>query len=179
MFKKNIEILDFSFIEKNKNEEGGVFLTDKFESALDKNTTTPEVLFALETAKKFDADAVYFRYFNDGRGATPQIYIYDNTSERLTVKRKDIHIKIWSGCQVPMYIIIDKATAAVFDARKRAEDDKENEAVKTIELVGKAIKDFSALDLDDGLFWEEENNKNRFQYEKSVYRDLIIGLKKV
>jgi len=39
VFKKNIEILDFSFIEKNKNEEGGVFLTDKFESALDKNTT--------------------------------------------------------------------------------------------------------------------------------------------
>jgi len=179
LFKKNIEKLHFSFIQKSKNEEGGVLLTDNFESALDRKTTTPEVLFALETAKKFDADAVYFRYFNDGRGATPQIYIYDNTSERLTNKRRGIHIKIWSGCQVPMYIIIDKATAAVFDAREKAKDDKENEAINTIQLVGEAIKKFSALDFDDGLFWEEENNKKRFQYEKSVYRDLISGLKKV
>jgi hypothetical protein len=178
-FKKNIKALDFSFIEKNKNEESGVLLTDDFENKLDKKTTTPEVLFALETAKRFDADAVYFRYFNDGRGAVPQVYIYDNTSARLNEKRKVIHIKVWSGCQVPAYIIIDKTKATVFDARERAENDKENEAVKTIELVGTTIKDFSALDFDDGLFWEEEYNKKHFQYEKSVYRDLIIGLKKI
>lgn len=176
LFEKNIEILDFSFIKKN--EGSGVLLTGNFES-LDKDIATPEVLFALETAKKFDAHAVYFRYFNDGRGAIPQIYIYDNTSNRLTEPLRNIHIKIWSSCQIPMYIIIDKSTAAVFDAREKANDDKENEAFKTIELVGKAIKDFSARDFDDGLFWEEENNKKHFQYEKSAYRDLIDGLKKV
>jgi methylase of polypeptide subunit release factors len=178
LLEKNIKILDFSFIEKNKNEGSGVLLTDNFES-LDKDITTPEVLFALETAKKFDADAVYFRYFDDGRGAIPQIYIYDNTSDSLTEKRRDIHIKIWSGCQVPMYIIINKSEAMVYDAREKAEEDKENTAVDTIKFAGEAIKKFSALDLDDGLFWEEEYNKKHFQYGKSVYRDLISGLKKV
>jgi methylase of polypeptide subunit release factors len=178
LFKENIVKLDFTFKQCDKNVESGVFLTENFEE-LDKNIATPEVLFALETAKRFDANAVYFRFFEDGRGAIPQIYIYDNTSDRLTQKRREIHKKIWSGSQVPIYIIIGKSNAEVFDARERIKEDEENEAIETIALFGNAIKKFSALGFDDGLFWEEENNKGRFQYKKSVYRDLITGLKNI
>lgn len=176
-FEQNIKKLNFSFLKKAG--EGGVLLTANYES-LKQKLASPEVLFALETAKKkFNVDAVYFRYFNDGRSAVPQIYIYDNTNNHLTEKRRDIHIKVWSGCQVPIYIIIDKSVVNVFDAREKATEGKENAAFETIKVTGAAIKYFSAESFDDGLFWEEKNNKERFQFEKSAYRDLISGLKKV
>lgn len=177
IFEQNITKLDFTF--KEKAEAGGVVLTANYES-LNNNSVTPEVIFALETAKeKFGADAVYFRYFSDGRGSIPQIYIYDNTNNHLTEKRREIHKKVWSGCQVPMYMIIDKSKVNVFDARERATDDKEDQAFDTIKLTGNAIKSFSAKSFDDGLFWEEKNNEKHFRFEKSAYRDLISGLKKV
>ena len=177
VFIENIEKLNFSFL--TKSEDGGVVLTANYDK-YDKTLASPDILFALETAKlKFDADAVYFRYFADGRGAVPQIYIYDNTNNHLTEKRRDIHVKVWSGCQVPMYIIIDKSEVSVFDAREKAKEDKDNKAFETIKLSREVIKNFSAQSFDDGLFWEEKNNEKRFKFEKSAYRDLISGLKKV
>ncbi|MDI9364664.1 MAG: N-6 DNA methylase [Flavobacterium sp.] len=174
-FEQNIIALDFTL--KKGEEDGNVILTADFENS----NLTPQELFALETAKKkFDADAVYFRYFNDGRGAVPQIYIYNNTEKKITDKdKKDIHIKVWSGCQVPVYIVIEKDQVQVFDAREKVDDDIANHAFKTIQLTGQAIKDFSAKNFDDGLFWEEENSKNNFQFKTSAYRDLIDGLQKV
>ena len=177
IFKENIDQLHFSYL--NEKEMSGVVLTANYKE-LKQGSTSPDILFALETAKeKFDADAVYFRYFNDGRGAVPQIYLYNNTDNQLTEKRKDIHIKVWSGCQVPMYIIIGKSDAAVFDAREKADVDKENKAYDTIKLTSEAIKEFSAQSFDDGLFWEEKVNEKHFQFKGSAYRDLIDGLKKV
>lgn len=176
-FENNIAALDFSF--KKKKVEGGVILTANYNTRSD--IVSPQELFALEIAKeKFAADAVYFRYFEDGRGAIPQIYLYDNTSEHLTEKdKKNIHIKVWSGCQVPMFIIIGKTEVKIFDAREKVEEDIENLAFETIKLTATAAKQFSAKSFDDGLFWEEKNNEKRFQFETSAYRDLIAGLKNV
>lgn len=177
IFIENIEKLNFTFL--TTSEDGGVVLTANYDK-LDRTSTSPDILFALETAKeKFDADAVYFRYFDDGRGAVPQIYIYDNTNNHLTDKHRDIHVKVWSGCQVPMYFIIDKSEVSVYDARERATEDKGSQAYETIKLTGEAIKSFSAQSFDDGLFWEEKKNEKHFKFEKSAYRDLISGLKKV
>lgn len=177
LFENNIQQLKFSFLDRK--EQSGVVLTANYKE-LDRSTISPDVLFALETAKeKFDADAVYFRYFDDGRGFVPQIYIYDNTNNHLTEKTRDIHIKVWSGCQVPMYIIIGKSAVELYDARERAKDDKETRAYDTIKLTGEVIKEFTAKSFDDGLFWEEKKNEKHFQFKGSAYRDLIDGLKKV
>ena len=180
IFENNINQLEFSFLKKREESgKSGVVLTAGYEK-LDRLSTSPDVLFALETAKeKFDADAVYFRYFDDGRGFVPQIYIYDNTNNHLTDKKRDIHIKVWSGCQVPMYIIIEKSAVELYDARERAKDDKETRAYDTIKLTGEVIKEFTAKSFDDGLFWEEKKNEKHFQFKGSAYRDLIDGLKKV
>ena len=179
LFKNNIKQLKFSFLNDKEFLKNGVVLTANYKE-LDRNSTSPDILFALETAKeKFDVDAVYFRHFNDGRGSVPQIYIYNNTDDHLTDSRKDIHIKVWSGCQVPMYIIIGKSDATLFDARERAKADKETKAYETIRLTGEVVKEFTAKSFDDGLFWEEKVNENHFQFKGSAYRDLITGLKKV
>jgi len=178
LFVENIRKITFPFTNKQEGN-GGVFFTNDY-LHLGKNQLSPAILFALETAKeKFDADAVYFRYFEDDREATPQIYIYDNTNNHLTEKRRDIHVKVWSGCQVPMYIIIDKSEVSIYDARERTADNKEVKAFETIKLSGQVIKSFTMHDFDNGLFWEEKDNEKRFRFEKSAYRDLISGLKKV
>jgi len=177
VFKEHIKSLHFALKEGGK--ESGVILTSEYERFSSK--LSPQELFALEIAKeKFDADAVYFRYFNDGRESVPQIYIYDNTDLHLTEKEtKNIHKKVWSGCQVLLFILVEKATVKVFDAREKVEDNIKNHAFETIQLTGKAINDFFAKSFDDGLFWEEKNNEKRFQYSNSAYRDLIVGLKNI
>ena len=53
---------------------------------------TPAEVFALEDAKEFEATAVYFRRFPNGRSPIPQIYIYDNTNNDLNdPKLAEIH----------------------------------------------------------------------------------------
>lgn len=145
------------------------------------NDLTPQEIFALEAARdKFQADAVYFRYFHDGRGSVPQVYIYDNTGMHFTEDdKRNIHIRVWSGCQVPVFIIIEKTEVKVFDARKKVKLDIENFALETIQLTGSAVSSFRATGFDDGMFWEDIKNESHFQFSTSAYRDLIAGLKNV
>ncbi|MDD2986146.1 N-6 DNA methylase [Flavobacterium sp.] len=178
VFENNIQELNFTFItDKGRS---GVLLTESYEN-LSQTISSPDILFALETAKiKFEADAVYFRYFQDGRAAVAQLYIFDYTNKTLTTEdRNRIHRNMWNGYQVPAYIIIEKSTVSVFDAREKPNEDKEHYAEQIITKTGEALKSFNAQSFDDGLFWEEEVNKKRFQFDQSATRDLIRGLKNV
>lgn len=176
LFEQNILELNFSFL--SQKGEGGVLLTDNYEN-IDARLASPDVLFALETAKlKFNADAVYFRYFQDERAAVPQLYLFDYTQKNLTTKEKNwIHIQMWNGYQVPAYIIIEKSSVGIFDSRAKPNDKREVYAKEIITLVGETIKDFKAQNFDDGLFWEEYDK--HFKFEQSATRDLIRGLKEV
>lgn len=178
LFEQQIVNMNFSFLESNENS--GVLLTNDFIN-LSLKIASPEILFGLETAKKkFNADAVYFRYFSDGRGNVPQLYLFDFTHKSITTEEKNhIHIQMWNGNQVPAYIIIEKASVSIFDSRKKPKDDKEHYARNLLTLTGQALKDFGAKDFDSGLFWEEQDEKKDFRFEESATRDLIRGLKEV
>ena len=178
LFEQKIHDLNFSFLDKS--EEGGVLLTLDYEK-LDETLASPDILFALETARnKFNADAVYFRFFEDGRAAVPQLYLFDYTQKILnSEERNTIHIQMWNGYQVPVYIIIEKTTVGVFDSREKPDEDKDNYASEIITLTGDAIRNFNAHSFDDGLFWEEQNEKKHFKFEQSAARDLIRELKEV
>ena len=175
IFQKNIEKLDFSF--KEGKAESGVLFT---KASQNQSSLTPQEIFSLELAReKFGADAVYFRWFNDSREAVAQIYLYDFTAALVTdERRKEIHRKVWSGCLVPIYIIIEENQVKIFDARRNVEQ-SDDYAPELIKLTGEAISSFSASSFDDGLFWEEKEYKDDFQYGTSAYRDLISGLKNV
>jgi len=177
-FEKHIQELNFSFISDKGTS--GVLLTQDYEK-LPETISAPDILFALETARnKFEADAVYFRYFQDGRAAVPQLYIFDYTLKQLSIDDKNrIHRNMWNGYQVPAYIIIEKSTVSFYDAREKPDYNRANYAKEIIIKAGEAIKDFKAQCFDDGLFWEERNHKNHFQFEQSATRDLIRGLKEV
>ena len=110
----------------------------------------------------------------------PQLYIFDYTQKSLSTEDRNlIHRNMWNGYQVPAYIIIEKSAVSVFDSREKPKENKKHYAEEIIRKTGDAIKSFNAQSFDDGLFWEEENNKKRFQFEQSATRDLIRGLKNV
>ncbi len=178
VFEENIALFDKGIADKQS--DGGVILTSKLESSPD--SLSPHEFFALEIAKKFNADAVYFRYFEDGRESIPQIYIYDNTDGHLTNKEAEIHTKVWSGCLVPMFIFINKDEIKIFDAREKVQikgDLLYTSAIDTIKLAGNAISEFTTNDFATGLFWEDDKYEKNFQFGTSAYKDLIDGLKKV
>lgn len=177
VFKNNIASIDFTF---KKGKESGVVLVSEYKA--NTKTLSAHEMFALETAKEFQADAVYFRYFDDGREALPQVYIYDNTAGVLNGKEAEIHIKVWSGCYIPIFIFVEKHQVRLFDAREKVKlqgDQITTTPIETIALAGEIFKQFSAKSFDSGLFWEEQKNQNKFQFTTSAYKDLIEGLKKV
>ncbi|MCP4136704.1 MAG: N-6 DNA methylase [bacterium] len=178
LFEQHIIDLNFSLLDDNK--KSGVLLTNSFEN-IDSDLASPDILFALETAKiKFKADAVYFRHFQDGRASVPQLYLFDYTHKKLTNEKKnDIHIRMWNGYQVPAYIIIEQSSVSIFDSRKRPKEEKNSYAKEILTRTGRAIKDFNAKDFDSGIFWEEQKEKKDFRFEQSATRDLIRGLKEV
>lgn len=178
LFEKNILDLNFSFL--TQKGESGILLTNNYVN-IKKDLASPDLLFSLEIAKtKFNADAVYFRFFQDGRAAVPHLYLFDYTQKNLATEDKNrIHIQMWNGYQVPAYIIIEKSTVSIFDSRKKPDDKRDVYAKEIIKFAGEAIKDFKAQDFDDGLFWDEQNEKKDFKFEQSATKDLIRGLKNV
>lgn len=178
LFEQHIIDLNFSLLVSK--EKSGVLLTNNFEN-MNPDLASPNILFALETAKnKFQADAVYFRHFQDGRSYVPQLYLFDYTHKRISEEDKNkIHIQMWNGYQVPAYIIIEKSSVSIFDSRKRPKEEKNSYAKELLTWTGEAIKDFNAKDFDSGIFWDEQNEKKDFRFEQSATRDLIRGLKEV
>jgi type I restriction-modification system DNA methylase subunit len=140
----------------------------------------PGVLFALETAnKKYNTDAVYFRSLRGN--VIPQVYIFDYTTKILTPDEKNkLHIKMWNGFQVPVYMIIEKDLVSVFDSRQKPNTKQENYAEAMFKLAAHELNRFNASgQFDNGLFWEDLRLKDRFNFEDSAARDLIRGLKSV
>lgn len=178
LFEQQISSLNFSFLDSSGNS--GILLTDDYEN-INPNVASPDIIFALETAKKkFNADAVYFRHFSNGRGSIPQLYLFDFTHKSITTEDKNrIHIQMWNGYQVPAYIIIEKSSVSIFDSRKRPKEENDDYVKELLTLTGQALRDFRAKDFDSGLFWDEQDEKKDFRFEESATRDLIRGLKEV
>lgn len=173
---EDIHVLNLPTIQ---DEDGnGICLTrdltspDKFKS--------PEILFALETAKeKFKADAVFFRKNTAQSSTIPQFYIFDYSHRNLDSKdRKKIHISMWNGGIVPAYMIIEKSMVSIYDSRQTPSmsDDKDIEAIITVSY--EIFRQVYSENIANGLFWEGQN-KNTFSYDNSAAKELIEGLKKV
>jgi hypothetical protein len=176
IFTDKIKALNFSSF--NTSTSTGVVFTDNYEHE-EVTAQYPGLLFALEIAnKRYNADAVYFRSLRES--IIPQVYIFDYTTKILTPKEKnELHIKMWNGFQVPVYIIIEKNSVSVFDSREKPKSNQENYAGEILKYTGEALKEFNANIFDNGLFWEEKLSENHFNFEESAARDLIRGLKSV
>ncbi len=152
----------------------GLFLVNDTEGANDSE------LLALDQAKKFKADAVYFRRFEHSQSSVPQVYIYekDFDEEQLVATHK----ALWSSGVVPLFYIVSETEVKIFNCAKNLELDKNNRPILTpydIILVASIqteieSKKYSAKLFDNGLFWTE--HPNIINKNNSPYKKLLDGL---
>lgn len=136
----------------------------------------------LRDAKKFNAQAVYFRYFED-RPPLPQIYIYEK-KERFSSTQKEInllHKRLWSSCKVSMFFIFSKEKVEIYNnmdnqnINKKFHTDIEPLEKISLSETAKIQKEFRAKMFDTGEFWNTKYSKY-FSYKHSAYDYLLDSL---
>lgn len=153
----------------------------------------PYERLALEIARKYEATAIYFRRFDNGRPPIPQIYIYDYTTEEETNRYQitELHRRLWNAGQVPLFFVFTKTDVKIFNCIKQPDYNKEQEEIQytpftTLEAIQIATKiestledlhSFSAKNFDNGTFWENPVNQKHFQASDSAYEKLLEELK--
>jgi len=177
----NLQILDF---QKENKECSSVFFVDKLQQYI-QDEVYPSIIIALDKAKEFEANAVYFRFFDDNRPPLAQLYIYDDVTEN---KPADYYAKkhrdIWSSCEIASFLVVGKTTVKIFDSRKpvKIENDTiHSEPIKELDLseINNIAKEYKAQAFDNGSFWENEKMKNHFLNSKIASERLVKGLKSI
>ena len=174
LFRKNIEDIHVPIL--SGLGESGIVLTSQKDTISD----VPSIMFALETARnRFGASAVYFRYYSDRQTYIPQMYIFDFTDKFVSVSnRKEIHKKMWNGCQVPAYMIVEKTQISICSSRLTPSD-SDKPLSDILSISAEYFKDFPSQELANGVFWETLENEKSFDFDQSATKDLIRGLKNV
>lgn len=179
-FRNVLENLEFSLNAPISQKPEIVFVSNPQENL------HPKHYIALEFAKNLEADAVYFRYYDDNRFCVPQVYFYDNNlTERNTLEIAEIHKKVYSSCQVPLICFINNIEISMFDCRipvsgKKIISNKDAFfAGSKINNLEKIKEYFSAKKLNYGLFWESEKTSNHFLNNQSAYEKLIDVLTEI
>lgn len=147
----------------------------------------PEEYLALENAKKYRADFVYFRRFQN-RPSIPQIFIYDFTN-KIGVEEQELtqlHKQLYSSAQVPMFFVLTKKDIRIFNCFERPSEGNQlkYKPLKVIKLaadVSKAVQqeydEFSGRAFDNGTFWENSKYSKQFKFSNSAYEKLLTELK--
>ena len=131
------------------------------------------IKFHLLDAKKYGAQAVYFRFF-ENRPPIPQIYIYDSDVDINT-----LHKKLWSSCKIPIFFVFTNNEIKIFNSMSKNDINEQN--IKPFEIIKLAsetplkLKQFSAKMFDTGEFWNSEYSKN-FSHKNSAYNSLLDKL---
>lgn len=144
----------------------------------------PYLFLALEQAASFDAIAVYFRFFDDGRPPRPQIYIYQYESlANIDKSPADIHHRLWNSGIVPYCFIYKTSEILVFNCCKTPDVDangdfitSHHDTINLLSQISEKFQEYSARQFDSGLFWDSEKGKD-FHYNQSAYEQLLKQLK--
>jgi len=178
-FEKILKPLDFDF----KSTKNGLLLTSS-DYSFDEIDFSERLI--LDEAKKLMASAVLFRRMEAPQSSIPQIFIYDNTTQKYSNNDlTEIHKKIWSSGIVPIYYVVDNTELRIFDSREPVRYKKENPEVTplaTLSEVAKAqnlYEKYSAQLFLNGTFWEQDIAKNHFLSSKSAENKLVGGLRKI
>lgn len=165
----------------NKDSHGLRWVSEK-----EKEVNNEYIYLALEQAERFNAKAVYFRFFSDDtRPPRPQIYIYDSPETGLDQDTNaQIHHHLWNAGIVPYCFIFSEAKVLVYNCGLKPDWNPEDahfitKAHDTINLLSNVqskIKQYHARQFDSGLFWDSTTSSS-FKYEQSAYEQLLNQLK--
>lgn len=180
--QKGLQAIGFQINETN---EDSIVFTSELKNS-NKNLTPFQIL-ELEKAILFKADAVFFRYFEDNRSPLPQVYIYDNSDNRLNNDYTQIHKELWSSCHIPTFIVIENTKIKFFDSRKPVSALSDGSGVYTKEIAlidlddiaqyANVLEKYNAGKFINGSFWESEEAHQNYLYGKTAYKILIDKLK--
>ncbi|MCK6690810.1 MAG: N-6 DNA methylase [Thermoanaerobaculia bacterium] len=140
-----------------------------------------EVL-ALAEARKFKADAVYFRRIENENRSVPQVYIYEGDfSDKDLV---ETHRNLWSSGVVPFFYVITPSEFKIFNCTKAVEISRNGLTVRPLDKFRLAdaierqrvCEKFSAKLFDNGSFWEE--HPEILNVANSPYQKLLESLLK-
>ncbi|AXX93615.1 hypothetical protein CPU12_10940 [Malaciobacter molluscorum LMG 25693] len=124
-------------------------------------------------AKKYGAQAVYFRYF-ENRPPIPQIYIYEDN-----IDINILHKKLWSSCKIPIFFVFTNNEIKIFNSMSKNNINEQNikpfEIIKLTSETLSKLNQFSAKMFDTGEFWNSEYSKN-FSHKNSAYNSLLDKL---
>jgi methylase of polypeptide subunit release factors len=145
-----------------------------------------EVVFHLSKAEDFGATAVYLRKQLNG-SYKPQVYLFDKTDKSFNDEEEnelaEIQKKIWTSGEAPIACIFYNTSISILDCTTHINKDYKPEyLVKTLNLTGKADELYNehfAVKIKSGVFWEQEELKNKFKFQNSAYDRLIKNIKVV
>lgn len=163
-----------------EQEKGLVWLTNPTAAV-----NESEIL-AINEAKRFKADAVYFRRFENPSHSIPQVYIYEKDFS--TDELVEIHTKLWSSGVVPLFYIVTSTEVKIFNCTKSVDTNSKgrytSKPIETIKLdafklvadIQKELEDkkFATKLFDNGTFWEE--HPQLLKVSDSPYQKLLDGL---
>lgn len=146
---------------------------------------SPNEVIALLSAQECKADYVYFRNFGDGRPPLPQVYIYDNTKNRLTYNEiAKLHRKVWNRGEAPLMYVIGKTTVSIFSCARKPDflsnGKLQYKPAETLELISAAqteLDRFSGKAFDSGMFWANPQNTKLINKKKAAHQSLVLAIK--
>ena len=149
-----------------------------------KELSDPQIQFHIEKAKNLNASAVYLRRQLNG-SYKPQVYLFDFTdrvfNEGGEDELADIQTNIWSSGEAPLACIFHNTSIQIIDCTKHiTKNYKPEYLVKDLKLVGKASGLYNnqfAIKIKSGIFWEQEELKNKFKFQNSAYDKLIDNIR--
>ena len=141
----------------------------------------PEIRFHVDNAKSFGADAIFLRKQLNG-SHKPQVYLYDFTSKGFEEQTlTSIQKKIWSSGEVPIICAFYDTEVKIINCTTHINDDGKPEylfeSLKPAHKARKLYNEQFAIKIKSGIFWEEEDNKNRFEFKNSSYDKLIDNIR--
>ena len=159
-------------------EDDAFFLTD----GLNKDLIDPQVQFHINTAKDdFKADAIFLRKQLNG-SYKPQVYLYDFTGVSLDENTLTaIQKKIWSSGEVPIVCAFYDTEIKIIDCTTHIKDNGKPaylfESLRQTSKIKQIYNEQFAIKIKSGVFWEEEENKKKFEFKNSSYDKLIDNIK--
>lgn len=144
----------------------------------------PQIQFHIEKAGELGASAVYLR--NQLKGSyKPQVYLFDFTDRNFEEANEneiaEIQTKIWSSGEAPLACVFYNTEIQIIDCTKHiTKDYKPAYLIKDLKLVGKIHNLYNeqfAIKIKSGIFWEQEELKNKFKFQNSAYDKLIDNIR--
>lgn len=160
-------------------EDDCLYLTNKQSSI-----SEPEIQFHIEKANELKVSAVYLRRQITG-SYKPQVYLFDFTDRNFEEAEEneiaDIQTRIWSSGEAPLACVFYNTEIKIIDCTKHVTTDYKPEyLVKDLHLVGKVNNLYNeqfAIKIKSGIFWEQEELKNKFKFQNSAYDKLIDNIR--